>query len=102
MRPGGIPSTASRRIIVRALTPEFLARFSMDQFKAARPARIWAPRIIDKPYFVTLYDNIVVLSDVHSLFATLHARRTNGHIFTLGGSNGLKSTHKKLSKPPHL
>jgi hypothetical protein len=52
VRPGGIPSTASRRIIVRALTPDFSAKSSMDQFKAARAARICAPTIIDKPSVV--------------------------------------------------
>jgi hypothetical protein len=57
-RPGGRPSTASIRIMVRVLTPDLSANSSIDQFKAALPARICAPTIIDRGPHVSYYMTI--------------------------------------------
>jgi hypothetical protein len=71
VRPGGSPSTASRRIMVRALTPDLSANLSIDQFNAALPARICAPTIIDKApqvsYKLTISSNHMTMSSVSPL-----------------------------------
>jgi hypothetical protein len=55
-RLGGTSSTASKRLIVLAVTPAFFANCSVVQRRAFLAERIWRPVIIDSRPIVTYSD----------------------------------------------
>ena len=59
--PGGSPSTASRRFMVRALTPDLSANSSIDQSMRLFLHVICAPTIIDKALIVSYKMTIQVV-----------------------------------------
>jgi hypothetical protein len=62
-RLGGTSSTASKRLIVLAVTPAFFANCSVVQRRALLADRIWRPVIIDSRPIVTYGDNKIPSGD---------------------------------------
>jgi hypothetical protein len=72
-RLGGTSSTASKRLIVLAVTPAFFANCSVVQRRALLAERIWRPVIIDSQPIVTYSDNKITAGDYCDLIRPIYS-----------------------------